>query len=82
MGVDDVEDIYELSPLQQGMLLHSTHDGAADMYLSQQVYTAEGPLDSDALVGAWQRVTTEHPSCARHFTGRGSKSHFRSSTAT
>ncbi|HEY0532517.1 MAG TPA: condensation domain-containing protein [Actinoplanes sp.] len=61
MSNGTVADIYELSPLQQGMLLHSLHDGAADMYLSQQTYAVDGPLDADALIGAWQAVVAAHP---------------------
>ena len=61
MGAENVEDIYELSPLQRGMLLHSAYDGAADMYLSQQTYRADGDFDPDALVRAWQATTAAHP---------------------
>ncbi|MEV4706174.1 condensation domain-containing protein [Actinoplanes sp. NPDC049316] len=60
VGTGDVEDIYELSPLQQGLLLHSMHDGASDMYLSQHTYTLEGPLDTGALVDSWQGVLDAH----------------------
>ena len=61
MSNGKVDDIYELSPLQQGMLWHSLHDGAADMYLSQHTYAIDGPLDPDALVGGWQAVVAAHP---------------------
>lgn len=71
MGTGNVEDIYELSPLQGGMLLHSMHDGAADMYLSQQTYTAEGPLDPDALVRAWESVVAAHPALRTSFHWAG-----------
>ena len=65
--MDTVQDIYELSPLQQGMLLHSVHDGAADMYLGQHVYTIDGPLDGDALIAAWQLVFSAHPALRTSF---------------
>ncbi|MFC6083625.1 amino acid adenylation domain-containing protein [Sphaerisporangium aureirubrum] len=67
----NVEDIYELSPLQQGMLLHSLHDGAADMYLSQHTYAVEGPLDVDALVSAWEAVVAAHPVLRSSFHWKG-----------
>jgi non-ribosomal peptide synthetase component F len=67
----NVEDIYELSPLQQGMLLHSLHDGAADMYLSQQTYAIDGPLDAEALVNAWQAVTDAHQTLRSSFHWEG-----------
>jgi non-ribosomal peptide synthetase component F len=66
-----VEDIYELSPLQQGMLLHSLHDGAADMYLSQHTYAVDGPLDAEALVGGWQAVVAAHPALRTSFHWEG-----------
>jgi amino acid adenylation domain-containing protein len=62
-----IEDIYELSPLQRGMLLHSRYDGDPDMYLSQHVYTVDGPLDAAALVRAWQQVFTAHPALRTSF---------------
>jgi amino acid adenylation domain-containing protein len=71
VGTNNVDDIYELSPLQQGMLLHSVHDGATDMYLSQQTYTAEGALDPDALVQAWQAVVAAHPALRTSFHWEG-----------
>ena len=71
MGISNVEDIYELTPLQRGMLLHSVHDGAADMYLSQQTYRADGPLDPDALVRAWQAVVDAHPALRTSFHWEG-----------
>jgi amino acid adenylation domain-containing protein len=67
VGTSNVEDIYELSPLQRGMLLHSAYDGAADMYLSQQTYLAEGGLDPDALVRAWHAVVKAHPALRTSF---------------
>lgn len=70
-SASDIEDIYELSPLQQGMLLHSAHDGASDMYLSQQTYHVDGPLDTDVLVRAWYRVVADHPALRASFHWRG-----------
>jgi hypothetical protein len=71
VGADNVEDIYELSPLQRGMLLHSIHDGAADMYLSQQTYMADGVLDTDVLVRAWQAVVAGNPVLRTSFHWEG-----------
>lgn len=67
MATTNIEDVYELSPLQQGMLWHSLHDGAADMYLSQQTYTVDGPFDLDILVLAWERMVTGHPALRSSF---------------
>jgi non-ribosomal peptide synthetase component F/NRPS condensation-like uncharacterized protein len=67
----NVEDIYELSPLQQGLLLHSMHDGAADMYLSQHTYSLDGPLDTEALVRSWQAVVAAHSVLRTSFHWQG-----------
>ncbi len=67
MGTTNVDDIYGLSPLQRGMLLHTVHDGAADMYLGQHVYTVDGPLDTDLLIQAWRQVFESHPALRTSF---------------
>ena len=71
MGTSNVDDIYELTPLQRGMLLHTAHDGATDMYLSQQNYIAEGELDPDTLVEAWKAVVQAHPALRTSFHWEG-----------
>jgi hypothetical protein len=67
VSTTNVEDIYELSPLQRGMLLHTVHDGASDMYLGQHVYIVDGPLDIDAMVRAWRLVFESHPALRTSF---------------
>jgi Condensation domain/Phosphopantetheine attachment site len=71
VGTSNVEDIYELSPLQRGMLLHAVHDGASDMYLAQHVYIVEGRLDADALIQAWRQVFRSHPALRTSFHWEG-----------
>lgn len=67
MHTHNVDDVYELSPLQRGLLLHSVHDGAADMYLSQQTYTFAGRLDPALLVEAWNAAVAVHPAMRTSF---------------
>jgi hypothetical protein len=57
----NVDDVYELSPLQRGLLLNIVHDGASDTYLSQQTSTFVGRLDPDVLVEAWNAAVAVHP---------------------
>lgn len=71
MSADDVEDIYELSPLQQGILFHSMYDGAADIYLSQHIYVVNGPLNPRLLAQAWQNVLANHPALRTSFHWEG-----------
>ncbi|MCP4218298.1 MAG: hypothetical protein GY765_26920, partial [bacterium] len=41
----EIEDIYPLSPMQEGMLLHSLQDAASSFYLQQIVYRLRGRLE-------------------------------------
>jgi len=60
VSADDIEDVYDLSPLQQGMLLHSLYDGDADTYVAQHAFAIDGPLDGDALAEAWRQTVSAH----------------------
>ncbi|KHL08953.1 amino acid adenylation domain-containing protein [Mumia flava] len=67
MTASDIEDVYELSPLQQGMLLHSLYGGDSDTYLAQHSFAVDGPLDAQALETAWQHTVAEHPALRTSF---------------
>ncbi|MFP2933568.1 condensation domain-containing protein, partial [Pyxidicoccus sp. 3LG] len=57
---DDVEDVYPLSPLQQGMLFHVLLAPTAGDYLQQLTWTVHSPLRLDVLRRAWQHVVDRH----------------------
>ncbi len=61
MSRKNVEDIYPLSPLQQGILFHSLLDDGAGAYFVQHAWTFEGRLDVPALVRAFEEVVSRHP---------------------
>jgi hypothetical protein len=54
------EDIYPLTPFQQGMLFHVLDTPKAGMYLNQQRYTLRGELDLPAFKRALQAVMNRH----------------------
>jgi amino acid adenylation domain-containing protein len=56
----NVEDIYPLSSMQQGMLLHSLSDRERGLYYQQISCSLRGELDSAALRKAWQDVVRRH----------------------
>jgi amino acid adenylation domain-containing protein/non-ribosomal peptide synthase protein (TIGR01720 family) len=56
----DVEDIYDLSPLQQGLLFHTLRDPEAGLYC-QQAANPIRDLDVAAFRQAWQEVIDRHP---------------------
>jgi amino acid adenylation domain-containing protein len=61
MQKTDIEDVYQLSPLQQGMLFHHVEHPEADVYVVQFCLTLSGPLSPQALEQAWDRVLAQHP---------------------
>jgi amino acid adenylation domain-containing protein len=61
MNMDNLEDIYELSPLQQGLLFHTLYAPQSGVYFEQFSWTLKGNLNTEALRQAWQRVVDRHP---------------------
>ena len=59
--MSNVENIYPLSPMQQGMLFHSLYDPEADVYVEQMHCKLVGDLDIDAFASAWREVIQRHP---------------------
>ncbi|MFB2880052.1 non-ribosomal peptide synthase/polyketide synthase, partial [Floridanema aerugineum] len=56
----NIEDIYPLSPMQQGMLFESLYAPDSGVYFQQVVCTFEGNLDLSAFKQAWQQVVARH----------------------
>ena len=54
------EDVYPLTPFQQGMLFHVLDTPDAGVYLNQQRYTLRGQLDLPAFKQALQGVMDRH----------------------
>ena len=57
---EDIDEIYPLTALQQGMLFHVLDAPGVGMYLNQQVYTFHSDLDAGILLQAFQRVMDRH----------------------
>jgi len=73
MQLDNVENFYPLSPLQQGLLFHSLTVPEARMYYNQMTATLNGPLEVSAFTRAWQRVVDHHPILRTFFVWDGLK---------
>ncbi len=72
LGADrNVEDLYPLAPLQEGILFHRLYDPGADPYLEQLTARLEGPLDVPAFAAAWQRVVQRHAALRTAFLWKG-----------
>ena len=56
----NIENIYPLSPMQQGMLFHTLLTPQAGVYVPQVCLNLEGKLDVNAMQTAWQEVIRNH----------------------
>jgi len=59
MPAREVEDIYPLSPMQQGMLFHSLYQQGGGDYINQMRVDVRG-LDVDRFRRAWQAAVDRH----------------------
>jgi len=71
MTDNNVSDIYALSPLQRGILLHSLQAPESGMYFEQFSATFEGAIEVEHFRAAWQRVVDHHPALRTTFFREG-----------
>jgi amino acid adenylation domain-containing protein len=60
MTENTIEDIYELTPMQHGMLFHSLLDPSSGMYVEQMSCDVKGNLPLARWKSAWQTVLGRH----------------------
>ncbi|MET0355630.1 MAG: condensation domain-containing protein, partial [Cellvibrio sp.] len=63
----NIEDIYPLSPLQQGMLFQTLLHENSGVYLMQDRYQMSGTINIDAFLDAWRTVIKMHPALRASF---------------
>jgi acyl transferase domain-containing protein len=63
----DVEDVYPLSPLQQGLLFHSLATAESALYQEQLGFTFPGGIDAEAFEQAWRLSIDHHPALRTAF---------------
>ncbi|TQF08741.1 AMP-binding protein, partial [Myxococcus llanfairpwllgwyngyllgogerychwyrndrobwllllantysiliogogogochensis] len=56
-----VEDLYPLSPLQQGMLFHTLAAPGSGVYVTQLTWTFSGAVDLGAFRRTWETVIQRQP---------------------
>ncbi|NCQ97821.1 MAG: amino acid adenylation domain-containing protein [Microcystis aeruginosa L211-101] len=56
----NVESIYPLSPMQEGMLFHSLYTPDSGIYCSQTLITLEGEINLAVFRQAWEKVVERH----------------------
>ncbi len=60
MQTNNIEDIYELSPIQQGLLFHILYSPDSGVYCEQYSISIQGNLNFAAFEKAWEQVFTQH----------------------
>jgi amino acid adenylation domain-containing protein len=71
MNKQNVEDLYPLSPLQQGMLFHTLLSPGSGAYSEQITYDLAGPLQVDVFHRCWQDAMARHPALRTAFFWEG-----------
>jgi amino acid adenylation domain-containing protein/non-ribosomal peptide synthase protein (TIGR01720 family) len=65
-----VEDVYELTPLQEGMYYHWLSSPSSTAYFEQIIYKLEGTLDQAALIYAYRQISARHAVLRTSFTNK------------
>ncbi len=60
MEMNNVEDIYPLSPMQQGMLFHNLSANGNDAYVEQFSCELNDEINIQAFENAWQKLVERH----------------------
>jgi amino acid adenylation domain-containing protein len=71
MNKKNIEAIYYLSPLQQGLLFHAVYERETDPYVSQTGFVLNGVLQMEAFEHAWQTAVDRHPILRTGFVWAG-----------
>jgi surfactin family lipopeptide synthetase C len=61
VDVDNIEDLYRVSPIQEGMLFHALAAPESGVYFEQFTTAYDQGLDADVFAAAWQQVLDRHP---------------------
>lgn len=73
MGMQNVEDFYPLSPMQQGLLFHTLSAPDTGVYFNQLVCTLSGELNVAVFEQVWQQVIKHHTILRTCFRWQGLK---------
>ncbi|MNG60432.1 Linear gramicidin synthase subunit B [compost metagenome] len=67
IAVPQIEDIYPLSPMQEGLLVHTLLEQHSGIYFMQECYTIREPLDYALFEAAWQQVVQRYEAIRASF---------------
>ena len=60
-SIPNIESVYPLAPMQEGMLFHSLFDTSSGVYFEQLSVDVIGDIDREKLHESWNRVINRHP---------------------
>ncbi len=69
----NIEDIYPLSPMQEGIIFHTLYEPEAGIYFEQLSCALNGELNSRAFKQAWEQVVTRHAALRTAFMLSGKR---------
>jgi amino acid adenylation domain-containing protein/non-ribosomal peptide synthase protein (TIGR01720 family) len=69
----NIDDLYPLSPMQQGMLFHSLYAPDSQLYFNQLSSPIRGEINSENFKRAWQEILDRHPILRTAFVWSGLK---------
>ncbi|MGB4895835.1 MAG: amino acid adenylation domain-containing protein, partial [Nitrospira sp.] len=72
-GLKNIEAIYPLSPMQEGMLFHTLMNPGTGIYLMQNRYYVEGEMDAALFRKAWEQVIARHSILRTSFVWKSQK---------
>ncbi|MFJ4143749.1 non-ribosomal peptide synthetase [Pseudomonas sp. NPDC089734] len=64
---NSIEDVYPLTPMQEGMLLHTLLEPGTGLYFMQDRYRINSELDPQRFDQAWQAVIARHEALRASF---------------
>ena len=67
----NIEAIYPLSPMQEGMLFHTLYEPQSALYFEQLSFLLQGTLDIALWQQAWQHVIDRHPALRTAYVWKG-----------
>lgn len=67
----NLEAIYPLSPMQQGMVFHTLYTPESGVYFEQTTFTIQGQFDAPSFTRAWQQVFDRHAILRTSFVWQG-----------
>ncbi|MDY7534543.1 non-ribosomal peptide synthetase [Pseudomonas sp. Bout1] len=62
-----IEDVYPLTPMQEGLLLHTLLEPGTGLYYMQDRYRINSALDAERFAQAWQAVIARHEALRASF---------------